>query len=166
MRNGSDGAWQVEEGIVLTLWETRSVLPPSMSMPASLNEAGSAQTNGLELCRPWKLEKWWQSYTFNVDGTLYTAFCISIDVLVDVEIHHERFGLIVLLSGVVIPVGFSLLRFRPSPKRWTSALNSRFVYLSCSGRGETLQSLPSGRGGCVATIAASLSLPLSIPVLR
>ncbi|KAI1410486.1 ferric reductase like transmembrane component-domain-containing protein [Hypoxylon sp. FL1857] len=64
------------------------------------------------------------------DETLYTALYISIDVNQDVEIQHERFGLVVLLSGVVIPVGFSLLRFLPFPKRWSSALNGRFIYPS------------------------------------
>ncbi|KAI0830395.1 hypothetical protein F5Y06DRAFT_290695 [Hypoxylon sp. FL0890] len=64
------------------------------------------------------------------DETLYTALYISIDVNQDVEIQHERFGLVILLSGVVIPVGFSLLRFLPFPKRWASALNGRFIYPS------------------------------------
>ncbi|OTA76430.1 hypothetical protein M434DRAFT_262276 [Hypoxylon sp. CO27-5] len=53
------------------------------------------------------------SETSLADEMLYTALYISIDVNQDVEIQHERFGLVVLLSGVVIPVGFSLLRFLP-----------------------------------------------------
>ncbi|KAI1370669.1 ferric reductase like transmembrane component-domain-containing protein [Hypoxylon crocopeplum] len=64
------------------------------------------------------------------DETYYNALYISIDVNQDVEIQHERFGLVVLLSGVVIPIGFSLLRFVPFPKRWVSTLNGRFIYPS------------------------------------
>ncbi|KAI0138929.1 ferric reductase like transmembrane component-domain-containing protein [Hypoxylon sp. NC0597] len=64
------------------------------------------------------------------DEMLYTALYISTDVNQDVEIQHERFGLVVLLSGVVIPVGFSLLRFLPFPRRWSSALNGRLIYPS------------------------------------
>ncbi|KAI0378934.1 ferric reductase like transmembrane component-domain-containing protein [Hypomontagnella monticulosa] len=65
-----------------------------------------------------------------VDEIGYNARYNSIDVNQDMEIEHERFGLVVLLSGVVIPVGFSLLRFLPFPKRWASALNGRFIYPS------------------------------------
>ncbi|KAI1799314.1 ferric reductase like transmembrane component-domain-containing protein [Daldinia bambusicola] len=65
-----------------------------------------------------------------VDETLYHSLSVSLDVNQDVEIQHQRFGLVVLLSGVVIPVGFSLLRFLPFPRRWVSALNGRFIYPS------------------------------------
>ncbi|KAI8958760.1 ferric reductase like transmembrane component-domain-containing protein [Daldinia sp. FL1419] len=56
-----------------------------------------------------------------VNETLYHSQYVSIDVNQNVEIQHERFGLFIFLSGVVIPVGFSLLRFLPFPKRWTIA---------------------------------------------
>ncbi|KAK6382826.1 hypothetical protein LTS17_003495 [Exophiala oligosperma] len=44
-----------------------------------------------------------------------------------VEILHERYGLVVFLSGVVIPIGFSLLRFLPFPTRWTTLFNAVIV---------------------------------------
>ncbi|KAI2633157.1 ferric reductase like transmembrane component-domain-containing protein [Hypomontagnella submonticulosa] len=65
-----------------------------------------------------------------VDEIGYKARYVSISVNQDVEVQHERFGLVILLSGVMIPVGFSLLRFLPFPKRWASALNGRFIYPS------------------------------------
>ncbi|KAK6956571.1 hypothetical protein Daesc_001849 [Daldinia eschscholtzii] len=65
-----------------------------------------------------------------VNEALYHSEYVSIDVNQNVEIQHERFALVILLSGVVIPVGFSLLRFLPFPKRWASALNGRFIYPS------------------------------------
>ncbi|KIW16144.1 hypothetical protein PV08_06195 [Exophiala spinifera] len=43
------------------------------------------------------------------------------------EILHERYGLVVFLSGVVIPVGFSLFRFLPFPAHWTSLFNAVIV---------------------------------------
>ncbi|KAI2780436.1 ferric reductase like transmembrane component-domain-containing protein [Daldinia loculata] len=65
-----------------------------------------------------------------VNETLYHSQYVSIDVNQNVEIQHERFGLVILLSGVIIPIGFSLLRFLPFSKRWASALNGHFIYPS------------------------------------
>ncbi|KAF3055186.1 Ferric reductase transmembrane component 4 [Daldinia childiae] len=65
-----------------------------------------------------------------VNETLYNSQYVSIDVNQNVEIQHECFGLVILLSGVVIPIGFSLLRFLPFSKRWASALNGCFIYPS------------------------------------
>ncbi|KAI1472664.1 uncharacterized protein F4812DRAFT_454479 [Daldinia caldariorum] len=171
-----------------------------------------------------------------VDETLYHAQHVSLNFNQNIEIQHERFGLVILLSGVVIPVGFSLLRFLPFPKRWASALSGHFIYPSLlrpwrnspvaavvgdpPTRGQALfigylillniflsvqhstfvllhrwvahiaileailhsliflhawirkdrlekdQVLPYWWWGCIATIAASLVLPLSIPLLR
>ncbi|OAP64954.1 hypothetical protein AYL99_00926 [Fonsecaea erecta] len=44
-----------------------------------------------------------------------------------IEILHERYGLVVFLSGVVVPVGFSLLRFLPFPGRWVTLFNAWIV---------------------------------------
>ena len=60
----------------------------------------------------------------------YSAVYVAIGVNQDVEIQHSRFGLVVLLSGVVVPIGFSFLRFLPFPKRWVSAFDGTFVYPS------------------------------------
>jgi hypothetical protein len=59
----------------------------------------------------------------------YNARCIAIDVAQGVETDHERFVLVALLSGVVIPVGFSLLRFVPFPKRMVSEVHGHYPLL-------------------------------------
>ncbi|KAF2493106.1 ferric reductase-like protein transmembrane component 4 [Lophium mytilinum] len=41
---------------------------------------------------------------------------------------HERYGLVVFLSGVVIPIGFSVLRFVPWPARLTTKFNAHIIY--------------------------------------
>ncbi|KAF2104813.1 ferric reductase like transmembrane component [Rhizodiscina lignyota] len=45
----------------------------------------------------------------------------------DIEDTHERYALVVLLSGFVIPVGFSLLRFIPFPSGWTAKFYALFI---------------------------------------
>ncbi|OAG43203.1 hypothetical protein AYO21_02489 [Fonsecaea monophora] len=51
-----------------------------------------------------------------------------------IEILHERYGLVVFLSGVVIPVGFSLLRFLPFPGRWVTLFNAWVIDPPAIGR--------------------------------
>jgi hypothetical protein len=68
--------------------------------------------------------------TMLADPALYTALFVSIDANQDVEIEHEKSALVVFLSGICIPVGFSLLRFFPFPQRWVSWFHGRFVYPS------------------------------------
>ncbi|KAH8898326.1 hypothetical protein GQ53DRAFT_742402 [Thozetella sp. PMI_491] len=42
------------------------------------------------------------------------------------DIRHETYGLVLLLTGAVIPIAFSLLRFIPFPTRWRTAF---YAYL-------------------------------------
>ncbi|KIY01866.1 uncharacterized protein Z520_02004 [Fonsecaea multimorphosa CBS 102226] len=51
-----------------------------------------------------------------------------------IEILHERYGLVVFLPGVVVPVGFSLLRFIPFPGRWVTLFNAWIVDPPAIGR--------------------------------
>ncbi|KAF1988396.1 ferric reductase-like protein transmembrane component 4 [Aulographum hederae CBS 113979] len=46
----------------------------------------------------------------------------------DMEVTHERYGLVLLLSGVIIPIGFSLLRFFPWPAQLATKFNAYFIY--------------------------------------
>ncbi|PKS05943.1 hypothetical protein jhhlp_007776 [Lomentospora prolificans] len=64
------------------------------------------------------------------DATLNTTTAVSDEVywsqyntlvaFEEVEAKHSRFGLVVLITGVGIPVAFSFLRFLPFPKSWVS----------------------------------------------
>ncbi|RDL36018.1 uncharacterized protein BP5553_06630 [Venustampulla echinocandica] len=45
-----------------------------------------------------------------------------------VEGSHEKYGLVLLLSGIVIPIAFSLLRFVPWPAHLISKFNAVFIY--------------------------------------
>ncbi|EXJ56262.1 uncharacterized protein A1O5_12718 [Cladophialophora psammophila CBS 110553] len=50
------------------------------------------------------------------------------------EVTHERYALVVFLSGVIFPVGFSLLRFIPLPKTWLTLFNAWVIDPPAIGR--------------------------------
>jgi len=97
--------------------------PPSLSYGAALALVTSPPTkvvnNSVVL-----------NTTYLANEKTYRPIYAALDSQEAVEVQHEQFGLVVLLSGVVIPVGFSLLRFVPFPRRWASALNGHFIYPS------------------------------------
>ncbi|KAK1766307.1 ferric-chelate reductase fre2 [Phialemonium atrogriseum] len=45
----------------------------------------------------------------------------------DTETTHVRYGLVILLTGAIIPIGLSLLRFLPWPASWVSRINGYLI---------------------------------------
>lgn len=45
----------------------------------------------------------------------------------DAEIAHARYGLVVLLTSAIIPIGISLLRFFPWPASWVARVNGYLI---------------------------------------
>ncbi|KIV83755.1 hypothetical protein PV11_05750 [Exophiala sideris] len=100
--------------------------------------------------KDWQIEQWWQSYeeslakvkdipteTIVSGDPLNHAMLVSDDdyqsnwnannAFENGEDLHERYALVVFLSGVVIPMGFSLFRFIPFPAHWVSAFNAYMI---------------------------------------
>ncbi|KAL8977836.1 MAG: hypothetical protein Q9205_006444 [Flavoplaca limonia] len=50
------------------------------------------------------------------------------DVFERMERNHERYGIVLLVSGAIVPIAFSLLRFVPFPTVWATKFNSWLVY--------------------------------------
>ncbi|RYO74052.1 hypothetical protein DL764_010997 [Monosporascus ibericus] len=64
--------------------------------------------------------------TVVVDEDQYIADWNGNTAFENVEVNHETYGIVLLVSGAVIPIFFSLLRFVPFPARFTSKV---YAYL-------------------------------------
>ena len=67
------------------------------------------------------------NYTAVVPYDLWSISYISDTNFEAVEITHEKYALVVFLGGVMIPIGFSLLRFLPWPTSWVTKFNGYVV---------------------------------------
>ncbi|KAI2469991.1 hypothetical protein F4781DRAFT_421647 [Annulohypoxylon bovei var. microspora] len=69
-----------------------------------------------------------------VDKKEYIKSYNSLSLKEEVETRQANFGLIILITGAVIPVACSLLRFVPFPKALTSRFNAYFIDPPLFGR--------------------------------
>ncbi|KAE8386076.1 ferric reductase [Aspergillus alliaceus] len=62
-----------------------------------------------------------------VSQDLYTLNYRTLSVFEKVESSHERYGLVLLLTGAIIPIGLSLIRFVPVPARWKAGFEAYMI---------------------------------------
>lgn len=67
------------------------------------------------------------NYTAAVPDEVYQPEYDAIHNYAASEVTHERYGLVIFLSGVVMPIAFSLLRFLPWPASWVARFNAYLV---------------------------------------
>ncbi|KAL3481257.1 ferric reductase like transmembrane component-domain-containing protein [Aspergillus californicus] len=73
----------------------------------------------------------------NSSAILYSAGAVSEETVMteyrtlstfeELETTHARYGLVLLITGAVIPIAFSLVRFLPFPATWTTSFEAKFV---------------------------------------
>ncbi|RHZ67158.1 putative ferric-chelate reductase (Fre2) [Aspergillus thermomutatus] len=57
----------------------------------------------------------------------YLSNCDTLSTFEAVETSHERYGLVLLLTGAIIPIASSLLRFVPFPAAWRVRFSAIFI---------------------------------------
>ncbi|KJZ72220.1 hypothetical protein HIM_08362 [Hirsutella minnesotensis 3608] len=67
------------------------------------------------------------NYTAMVPDSIFIPIHDALHFRSNNEITHEKYAMIVFLSGVVIPIGISLLRLAPWPAVWVSRINSYII---------------------------------------
>ncbi|KAL8726391.1 MAG: hypothetical protein Q9166_006742 [cf. Caloplaca sp. 2 TL-2023] len=65
--------------------------------------------------------------TMTVSDEDYQGSYNAQGVFEKMEVTHERYGIALLVSGAVIPIAFSLLRFIPFPTAWVTKFNAWFI---------------------------------------
>ncbi|OQV06948.1 hypothetical protein CLAIMM_11446 [Cladophialophora immunda] len=120
--------WQIEKWWAMNVVGSAAVQPdPKESYAKALAKVTTVPTETLVAGDP-------LNRTMLVSVEDYQPNWNADKIFEHIEILHERYGLVVFLSGVVIPVGFSLLRFLPFPDRWVTLFNAWIVDPPAAGR--------------------------------
>ncbi|KND89445.1 Ferric/cupric reductase transmembrane component 2 [Tolypocladium ophioglossoides CBS 100239] len=67
------------------------------------------------------------NYTAAIPDEIYQPEYDTIHSFASNEVTHDRYALVIFLSGVVMPIAFSLLRFLPWPASWVTRFNAYLV---------------------------------------
>ncbi|PNY23158.1 Ferric/cupric reductase transmembrane component 2 [Tolypocladium capitatum] len=67
------------------------------------------------------------NYTAAVPDEIYQPEYNTLRIYVSNEVTNARYGLVIFLSGIMMPIAFSLLRFLPWPASWVTRFNAYVV---------------------------------------
>lgn len=101
--------------------EIKSDLPsPFHTFDELLSSIPNAPTEAFNLTKT-------LNYTASIPDEMYVPVYETMRAFAKTEYDHSMYSMIIFISGLVIPIGLSLLRFFPWPTAWQTKFNAYFI---------------------------------------